>query len=111
MIKTVQISLLILLVSIEALAAGKLLFYENRVVRAAEQIERIKTDRDYGEEAVGYIKRLLPRTEQVEFEGREVSVDNTWLNISLDSYTAESDPQQRIAKLNEIAGRLKALDE
>ena len=111
MIKTGQISVLILLASIEALAAGKLLFYENRVVRAAEQIERIKTDRDYSQEGVGYIRRLLPRTEQVEFEGREMSVDNTWLYISLDSYNAESDPQQRLAKLNEIAGRLKALDE
>lgn len=111
MIKTVQISLLILLASIEGLAAGKLLFYENRVVRAAEQIERIKTDRDYSVEGVGYIRRLLPRTEQVEFEGREISVDNTWLYISLDSYTAESDPQQRLAKLNDIAGRLRALDE
>lgn len=103
--------LLILLTAVDATAAARLLNYETRVVRAAEQIERIKTDKAYSEEGVSYMKRLLPRTEPIEVEGREVSVDNTWLYILLDSYTAEKDPQQRIAKLNEVAGRLRALDE
>ena len=104
-------SLLILLIAVEATAAARLLNYENRVVRAAEQIERIKTDKDYSEEGVSYIKHLLPRREPIEIEGREVQVDNSWLYVLLDAYTAESDPQQRIAKLNEVAGRLRALDE
>src|SRR5262249_46639006 len=91
--------------------AAKLLNYENRVVRAAEQIERIKADKEYAEEGIGYIKRLLPRSEQVEFDGRQVSVDNTWLHDLLDSCAAEKDPQQRLAKLNEAVGRLRALDD
>ena len=111
MIKSGATFLLILLIAVEASAAARLLNYENRVVRAAEQIERIKTDIDYSEEGVSYIKRLLPRTEPIEVKGREVTVDNTWLYVLLDSYAGERDPQQRLAKLNEIAGRLRALDD
>jgi hypothetical protein len=102
---------LIVLTATEAAASARLLNYESRVVRAAEQIERIKTDKDYSEEGVSYIKRLLPRTEPIEVDGREVSVDNTWLYVLLDSYASETDPQQRNATLNEVAGRLRALDE
>lgn len=110
MIRSSLTFLLILLTAIEASAASRLLNYENRVVRAAEQIERIKTDKAYSEEGVDYIRRLLPRREEIEFDGRGISVDNRWLYVSLDSYTKESDPQQRLARLNEIAGRLRALD-
>lgn len=103
--------LLALVLAIGATASARLLNYETRVVRAAEQIERIKSDRDYGEEGVNYIKRLLPRAEQIEFERREVAVDNSWLYVLLDSYTAETDPQRRNGILSEVAGRLQALDE
>ncbi len=102
--------LLTLILAAEASAAATLLNYEHRVVRAAEQIERIKADKDYGEEGISYIKRLLPRSEQIEFEGRETPADNTWLYVLLDSYAAEKDPQQRTARLNEAVGRLRALD-
>jgi hypothetical protein len=111
MSKLIPITLLTLLLATQARGASRLLNYENRVVRAAEQIERIKTDRDYAEEGISYIKRLLPRSEPIEFDGSEVAVDNTWLYALLDSYTAEKDPQQRVAKLNEAGGRLRALDE
>ena len=104
-------TILTLMVAVEASAASRLLNYETRVVRAAEQIERIKSDKDYGEEGTSYIKRLLPRSEQIEFERREVTVDNSWLYVLLDSYASESDPQRRNAILNEIGGRLRALDE
>src|SRR5215510_10276502 len=100
-----------LLLAAEAAAGSRLLNYEHRVVSAAEQIERIKTDREYGEEVINDIKRLLPRSEQIDFEGRVVTVDNTWLHELLDSYASEKDPQQKIAKLNNLAGRLRSLDE
>ena len=103
--------LLTLSLATQVIAAARILNYENRIVRAAEQIERIKTDKDYAEEGILYIKRLLPRSEHVEFDGTEVAVDNTWLYGVLDSYLAEKDPQQRVAKLNEASGRLRALDE
>lgn len=112
MSKLTLLALMTLLLPAEAAAAAKLLNYENRVVSAAEQIERIKADRDYAEDGISYIKtRLLPKSERIEFEGSEVAVDNSWLYIALDSYAAEKDPQQRVAKLNEVGGRLRALDE
>ncbi|HJZ67413.1 MAG TPA: DUF4129 domain-containing protein [Blastocatellia bacterium] len=109
--KLVATKFVILLLVANAVAASRLLNYEHRVVRAAEQIERIKADREYGDEGIGYIKRLLPRSEQIEYEGQEVTVDNTWLYVLLDSYVAERDRQQQIARLNEVGGRLRALDE
>jgi uncharacterized protein DUF4129 len=111
MSKATFILLLTLLLAAEAEAAAKLLNYENRVVRAAEQVERIKADREYAEEGIIYIKRLLPRVEQIEFDDHTVNVDNTWIYVLLDSYAAEKDPQRRIAILNDAAGRLRALDE
>lgn len=111
MSKLALTSLLTILFAVEAMAESNLLNYENRVVRAAEQIERIKADKEYGEEGITYIKRLLPRSEQIEFEGSEVSVDNTWLYALLDSYAGEKDPQQRVARLNEASGMLRALDD
>lgn len=111
MSRLTQILLLTLFLAAEASAASTMLNYEHRVVRAAEQIERIKADKDYDEEGVSYIKRLLPRSEQIEFEGRETAVDNTWLYVLLDSYASEKDPQQRIARLKEAVGRLRALDD
>ena len=111
MLRLSRIIFLTLLVSIDGFAASTLLNYEHRVVRAAEQIERIKADEDYKEEGVSYIRRLLPRSEQIEFEGRETPIDNTWLYVLLDSYRAEKDPQKRTALLNEAGGRLRALDD
>jgi len=99
-----------LMFAIECSAAATLLNYEHRIVRAAEQIERIKTDKEYGEEGVSYIKRLLPGSERIEFEGVETTVDNNWLHVLLNTYAAEPDPQQRAASLNEALGRLRALD-
>ncbi|HSB10709.1 MAG TPA: DUF4129 domain-containing protein [Blastocatellia bacterium] len=109
--KLMMAVLISMLTAGEAGAVATLLNYENRVVRAAEQIERIKVDQDYAEEGISHIKGLLPRSEQIELDQRHVTVDNTWLYALLDSYAAEPDPQQRIAKLNEAAGRLRALDD
>jgi hypothetical protein len=104
-------TLLVMVLGVHSAAAASLLNYEHRVVRAAEQIERIKADKDYGEEGISYIRRLLPRSEQVEWDRREVVVDNKWLHDLLDSYDAETDPQERVARLNEAVGKLRALDD
>jgi len=92
-----------------ALAADTLLQYEHRVKRAAEQVERIKKDRSYAREGIPYIRELLPKYEQVDYQGQLVTVDNTWLHTLLDSY--EVAPSATPTKLNEIEGRLRALDE
>jgi len=103
--------LLILLLAITSVAESTLLNYEHRVKRAAEQIERIKADRDYDEEGIPYIRRLLPKTEDIQVEDRKVTVDNEWLWTLLDAYTKEQGQQERVKLLNEAGGRLNALDE
>lgn len=110
--KRVCAVLMITLAMVGAISgAARLLNYENRVVRAAEQVARIKADREYSDEGVSYIKKLLPRTEQIEVEGRVVTVDNTWLHEGLGDYEKETDAQRRLAKLNEMEGWLRELDE
>ena len=104
------ISMLLLLLA-QAAVAASLRNYENRITRAAEQIERIKADPEYGEPGLETIRELLPRSEKIEHEGKTISVDNTWLYVSLDAYNTEKDTQEKLAKLNEIGGRLRALDE
>lgn len=104
------ISALLLLLAQSSVAAT-LRNYENRIIRAAEQIERIKADPEYGEQGLETIRELLPRSEKIEHEGKTTTVDNTWLYVSIDSYTSENGSQEKLAKLNEIVGRLRALDE
>ena len=94
-----------------ALSASRLLNYENRVVRAAEQVARIRTDRDYGEEGIAYIKKLLPGTEEIEVEDGVVTVDNSWLHQALDGYQKENDAQKQLATLNQAEGWLRDLDD
>jgi hypothetical protein len=102
--------LLLLLVAAEASATASLLDYEKRVARATEQIVRIKTDSDYSDEGVGYVKKLLPVTEQVEWKGKTIAVDNKWLHEKLDAATAENAKEMRTILLDEIYARLDNLD-
>jgi len=109
-INSALITAFVMLIASTSLSASRLLNYENRVVRAAEQVERIKADREYRDEGITAIKRLLPKSESVEFGGKPVSVDNTWLYELIDEYVAEDEGTPKNAKLTEIAGRLRALD-
>jgi hypothetical protein len=105
-------AVLTLLVFAEAPGAIKLRHYENRIRRAVEQIERIKADpSEYGEQGIETIVALIPDSESVEIEGqaKPFTADNAWLHSMLAGYEAEVDPQRRVAKLNEIGGRLSAL--
>jgi hypothetical protein len=106
--------LLILLSFANASGAIKLRDYENRIKRAVEQVERIKTDRsEYEDQGLETIRTLLPQSVDVEIEGqaKPFHIDNTWLYSKLDSYEYEDDPQRKLAKLNEVGGWLSALDE
>lgn len=111
MIRGFAILVITLALSCLASGASRLLDYESRVVRAAEQVARIRTDQDYSEEGASYIKKLLPRSEQIEVEDGVVAVDNTWLHEALDAYEKETDAQKRLVKLNETEGWLRELDE
>lgn len=101
---------LILLATSEATAAATLLDYEKRVARAAEQLERIRTDEDYSEEGLSYVKKLLPANEQVTSNDKVTEVDNRWLHVELNKLASEPDKKRREAMLNQIHGSLEALD-
>lgn len=111
MIRGFVILVITLALSGVASGASRLLNYESRVVRAAEQVARIRTDKGYSEEGVSYIKELLPRSEQIEVEDGVVAVDNTWLHEALDAHEKETDAEKRLAELNEAEGWLRELDE
>ncbi|HKG20873.1 MAG TPA: DUF4129 domain-containing protein [Blastocatellia bacterium] len=104
-------ALVILFTARFANGASTLLDYEKRVFRAAEQVERIKTDRAYEEEGLAHIRNLVPAVESVSFDGEVVPVDNSWVHTLLDRYSGEADPAIRLALLEEAGGRLLALDE
>ena len=101
--------LLILLIA-GAVPGESLLRYENRVARAAEQIERIKADAEYEESGIEDIEKLLPRHERVEHQGKVLPVDNSWLYQSLEAYQGETDSKKKKEKLSEIGSRLVTLD-
>ena len=104
------VTILLLGFGLPAMAATSLLDYEKRVARAAEQIERIVTDADYAQEGITVVRTLLPRQEAIDSNGRQVSVDNSWLHIKLDAYEAAGEEAERRKILDEINGTLQSLD-
>jgi hypothetical protein len=101
---------LVAIFAVVARGAAPLLNYEERVKRSIEMIERIKKDPDYGQELIEDVKRLLPKTEQVESQGQVILVDNSWLHSLLDSYNSRTGgPHGKRADLDEALGRLQAL--
>jgi hypothetical protein len=104
-------ALIILVAASFASAASTLLDYEKRLVRAAEQIERVKTDDSCQEDGLACIRELLPSEETVTFDEAPVAVDNSWLHVLLEMYEKELEPEKRLALLNEARGRLLALYE
>lgn len=59
----------------------------------------------------GCLKLSLPKSEQVEFKGQSVNVDNTWLYSMLDSYAGEEKFERRQEILEELKSQVVALDE
>lgn len=61
-------------------------------------------------ETVRQVRNLLPATDAVEFSGRTLKVDNSWLHQELDKYAADNSTV-RYELLKRITERVKALDE
>jgi hypothetical protein len=93
----------------DAFGAASLSDYSKRVQQAAQQIETIKEGREYEAGAIETIKKLLPKSEQVELEGQTVTVDNAWLHTIIDSARNIANGDERLGKLDEASGRLLAL--
>ena len=108
--KVLIVSILLLGICWPVTAAPGLLDYEKRVARASEQIERIATDADYAQEGIAAVRTLLPRQETIDGNGRQVTVDNSWLHIKLDAYEAAKEEEERRKLLNEVGGYLQSLD-
>ena len=109
--KPAAAAFLVFLAAASAAGASSLLDYEKRVVRAGEQADRMKRDKVYIEDDVATIKSLLPASEEVRSGDQSITADNKWLHSALDSYVAEKNAQEKTKKLDEIKGRLKALDD
>ena len=62
------------------------------------------------EETTGQVRKLIPTTQTVEFDGASLKVDNSWLHQELDKYAADTS-QTRYELLKRITERLKALDD
>jgi hypothetical protein len=95
----------------QAAAASTLLNYQIRIHRAVEQLERLKKDDAYLEEGISTIKSLIPVSEQVEMDGREVTVDNKWLHDELEGIEAVNVTKtDRQTILEDLKLKLDALD-
>jgi hypothetical protein len=103
---------LLVLAATVADAADSLLRYEQRVARAAEIVGRIKkvANPSDAEELTQDVETLLPKSEQVEFGGQTVWVDNSWLYSLLDSRQRKKG-QPSSERLDEARSRLLALRE
>jgi hypothetical protein len=90
--------------------------YATRIERAqaaiGELIEKdLPADRLLGR--ISAIKLLVPRQQDVQFDGQVVRVDNSWLHIAIDEVAKRpaDDRESRRSMLNEISDRLHALQE
>ncbi len=102
-----------------ALAAVPLSNYHQRIKQAVTaletvgQIDESETTSDYAQrdaETVDGVLRLLPRSEPVEWNGRETKVDNSWLHDDLNKYRGAK-LSDRPDVLRRVKERLSAIDE
>jgi hypothetical protein len=63
------------------------------------------------EDRVREVRRLLPKSENVETESQIVTIDNGWLHEMLATYETEGNRRKRMEQLTEIGTRLRALEE
>jgi hypothetical protein len=105
-------SLVVLLIA-GAAAAADVEDYHRRVSEAAEQVRLLVIAEDGAEdteEGVRQVRKLLPKSENVEMESQVVTIDNTWLHEMLASYEIEANQRKRMEQLTEIGSRLGALE-
>jgi hypothetical protein len=97
--------------------AATLADYRARVRRAFEAVEDLARvyegdfDEESEEEEPEDVQGLLPPRERVEWGGRFIEVDNTWVHEALaESESDEEDDEKIAAGLRGLAGRLRALE-
>jgi hypothetical protein len=90
--------------------------YSNRLNQAKQTVDEVIEQESPAPAVVvrmNSIKRLLPASEEVEFGGSIVRVDNAWLHEASDNVikNANGDIEQRHSMLSEIADRLDYLQQ
>jgi hypothetical protein len=88
--------------------------YANRLDRAERRVKEVIEGNFFASELaarMNEIKRLLPASEEVEFNGATTRVDNAWLHESVDNAVknAEGPAERRLSMLGEISARLARL--
>lgn len=106
----------LLLITTTALAVSPLKDYAARLVEAEELADGLIEGQHQAQEVVNImaeVKRLLPAQEEVAFDEQIVRVNNGWLHAAADEVNklANGDPEQRRARLIEIADRLFLLEQ
>ena len=66
---------------------------------------------DYERETVAAIRRNLPTTEKIEWEGNTIETGNQWLEAKLKEFEETGDWEKRRLILTEIKERLAAIEE
>jgi hypothetical protein len=88
--------------------------YASRLAKAEQRVnEALELDGSASELApiMNEVKRLLPASEEVEFKGAIISIDNAWLHESVNNImkNTEGDAKRRLSTLDEISARLAGL--
>jgi hypothetical protein len=65
---------------------------------------------EYERETLENIRKNLPATEKIEWNGNLIETGNQWLDVRLKDFEKESVPVKRRAILTEIGERLSAID-
>lgn len=65
---------------------------------------------EYERETLENIRKNLPATEKIEWDGNLIETGNQWLDVRLKDFEKEAVPVKRRAILNEIGERLAAID-
>lgn len=114
---SLSLSLLwLLLAASVAWAASPVKDYAARLLQAEELTAGLSEGQHPTQEIVNTmaeVKRLLPAQEEVAFAEQIVRVNNAWLHAAIDEVNkpANGDPEERRARLIEIADRLLLLEQ
>lgn len=92
--------------------------YQSRIRLAQNAIDEMESAsstetgyRTIDHQKVAEIRKLIPRTENIDWPGGTVATDNAWLHDELDKYDADFDSLKRAAIRTSISERLNAISD
>ena len=92
--------------------------YQNRIQLVQNAINEMESAsstetgyRTIDHQKAAEIRKLIPRTENIDWPGGSVATDNAWLHDDLDKYDADFDSLRRAAIRTRISERLDAISD